>query len=144
VPDEPYEIPIGLADVKREGSDLTAFTYGMMLHDTLAAAKAVADEGIDVEVVDLRTLYPLDHETILNSVKKTGKALIVHEDNRTMGLGAEVAALIADQAFEWLDGPIHRVTGPDVPAMPYARPMEDFFLPNPKKIAAAIRDLAAY
>lgn len=144
VPDEPYEIPIGLAEVKREGTDLTVFAYGMMLHDALKAAKIVADEGIDVEVVDLRTLNPLDRETILSSVQKTGKALIVHEDNKTMGLGAEVAALIADEAFEWLDGPVRRLAGPDVPAMPYARPMEDFFLLNPDKIAAAIRDLAAY
>ncbi|MFQ5858559.1 MAG: alpha-ketoacid dehydrogenase subunit beta [Anaerolineae bacterium] len=144
VPDEPYEIPIGLAEVKREGTDLTVFAYGMMLHDTLQAAEVVAGEGIDVEVVDLRTLHPLDKETILDSVKKTSKVLIVHEDNRTMGLGAELAALIADEAFEWLDGPIQRLTGPDIPAMPYAKPMEDFFLPNPEKIAAAIHELAAY
>lgn len=144
VPDEPFEIPIGLADVKRAGTDLTVFAYGMMLHHALEAAKAVADEGLDVEVVDLRTLHPLDRQTILESAKKTGKVLIVHEDTRTMGLGAEVAALIADEAFEWLDGPIHRVTGPDIPAMPYAQPMEDFFLPNPEKIAAGIRELAAY
>ncbi|MFQ5594602.1 MAG: alpha-ketoacid dehydrogenase subunit beta [Anaerolineae bacterium] len=144
VPDEPYEIPIGLAEIKRAGTDLTVFAYGMMLHHTLEAATAVVDEGIDVEVVDLRTLHPLDKQTILESAKKTGKVLIVHEDTRTMGLGAEVAALIADEAFEWLDGPIHRVTGPDIPAMPYAKPMEDFFLPNPEKIAAGIRELAAY
>lgn len=144
VPDEPYEIPIGLAEVKREGTDLTVFAYGMMLHHVLEVAGILADEGIDIEVVDLRTLHPLDKETILGSAKKTGKVLIVHEDNRTMGLGAELAALIADEAFEWLDGPIHRVTGPDIPAMPFAKPMEDFFLPNPEKIAAGIRDLAAY
>ncbi|MFQ5341067.1 MAG: alpha-ketoacid dehydrogenase subunit beta [Anaerolineae bacterium] len=143
-PDEPFEIPIGLAEIKRAGTDLTVFAYGMMLHHTLEAAKMVAEEGIDVEVVDLRTLHPLDKQTILESAKKTGKVLIVHEDTRTMGLGAEVAALIADEAFEWLDGPIHRVTGPDIPAMPYAKPMEDFFLPNPEKIAAGIRELAAY
>jgi 2-oxoisovalerate dehydrogenase E1 component beta subunit len=144
VPDEPFEIPIGLAEVKRAGTDLTVFAYGMMLHHTLEAAEMVAEEGIDVEVVDLRTLHPLDKQTILESAKKTGKVLIVHEDTRTMGLGAELAALIADEAFEWLDGPIHRVTGPDIPAMPYAKPMEDFFLPNPEKIAAGIRELAAY
>lgn len=144
VPDEPYEVPIGAADVKREGVDLSVFAYGMMLHYALEAAEAVADEGIDVEVVDLRTLHPLDKETILNSARKTSKVLIVHEDNKTMGLAAELAALIADEAFEWLDGPIHRLTGPDVPTMPYAKPMEDFYLPNPGKIAAEIRDLAAY
>lgn len=144
VSDEPYEIPISRADVKRQGTDLTVIAYGMMLHYVLEAAEEVADEGIDVEVVDPRTLHPLDKEMILNSVKKTSKVLIVHEDTRTMGLGAELAALIADEAFEWLDGPVHRLTGPDVPAMPFAKPMEDFFLPNPEKIAAEIRDLAAY
>ena len=144
VPDEPHEIPIGVAEVKRDGRDLTVYAYGMMLHHTLEAAATVADEGIDVEVVDLRTLYPLDKETILNSARRTSKVLIVHEDNKTMGLGAELAALIADEAFEWLDGPIHRLAGPDVPAMPYAKPMEDFFLIDPDKIAAKIRDLAAY
>jgi 2-oxoisovalerate dehydrogenase E1 component beta subunit len=144
VPDEPYEVPIGKADVKREGTDLTVLTYGIMLHHTLKAAEEVAGEGIDVEVVDLRTLAPLDKATILDSARKTSKVLIVHEDNRTMGLGAELAALIADEAFEWLDGPIHRLAGPDVPAMPYAKPMERFFLINPQKIADEIRDLAAY
>ena len=144
VPDEPYEVPIGLAQVRRQGTDLTVYAYGMMLHETLAAAAEVAREGIDVEVVDLRTLYPLDQDTILESARKTGKILVVYEDNLTMGLGAEVAALIADQAFEWLDAPIRRLAGPDVPAKPYAKPMEDFFLPNRDKIAAAIRELAAY
>ncbi len=144
VPDEAYEVPIGVAEVKREGRDLTVYAYGMMLHYVLEAAETVAAEGIDVEVVDLRTLHPLDKETILNSARKTSKVLIVHEDNRTMGLGAELSALIADEAFEWLDGPIQRLAGPDVPAMPYAKPMEDYFLPNPEKITAAIRDLAAY
>jgi 2-oxoisovalerate dehydrogenase E1 component beta subunit len=144
VPDEPFEIPIGLAEVKRVGTDLSVYAYGMMLHDTLAAAETVAGEGIDVEVVDLRTLYPLDKEMILNSVKKTSKALVVYEDNLTMGLGAEVSAVIADEAFEWLDAPVRRLAGPDVPAMSYAKPMEDFFLPNRDKIAAAMRDLALY
>jgi 2-oxoisovalerate dehydrogenase E1 component beta subunit len=144
VPSEPFEIPIGRADIKREGTALSVFAYGMMLHYALEAAEEVANEGIDVEVVDLRTLAPLDKGTILNSARKTSKVLIVHEDNKTMGLGAELAALIADEAFEWLDGPIHRLAGPDVPAMPYAKPMEEFFLVNPRKIATAIRDLATY
>lgn len=144
VPDERYEVPIGVAEVKRAGRDLTLYAYGMMLHYALGVARAVASEGIDVEVVDLRTLYPLDEETILNSAKKTGKVVVVHEDNKTMGLGAELAALIADEAFEWLDGPVQRLAGPDVPAMPYAKPMEDFYLPNPEKITAAVRRLAAY
>lgn len=92
----------------------------------------------------MRTLFPVDKETILNSVRKTGKILIVHEDTRTGGLGGELAAIIAEEAFEYLDGPITRVTGPDVPAMPYNEGMEDFFLPNPEKIASAMRDLAGY
>ncbi len=144
VPDEPYTIPIGVAEVKRQGEDLTVIAYGMMLHHALEAAEIVADEGIDVEVVDPRTLSPLDRDTILESVRKTGKVLIVHEDNKTMGLGAELAALIAEEAFEWLDGPVRRLAGPDIPAMPYAEPMEEFFLVNTEKIVDAIRDLAEY
>jgi 2-oxoisovalerate dehydrogenase E1 component beta subunit len=115
-----------------------------MLHETLKAAQELAHEDISVEVVDPRTLHPLDQDTILMSVKKTGKAMIVHEDNLTLGLGAEIAALIADEAFEYLDAPVMRVAGPDVPAMPYARTMQDYFMPNAVKIAAAIRKLAAY
>jgi 2-oxoisovalerate dehydrogenase E1 component beta subunit len=97
-----------------------------------------------VEVVDLRTLSPVDHETILASVRKTSKALIVYEDNLTGGYGAEIAAIIAEKAFEHLDGPVQRLGGPDVPAMPYSHPMQEWFMLNPEKIAAAIRDLAAY
>jgi len=144
VPEEDYTIPIGLADVKRPGEDLTVITYGLMLHYTLGAAEIVADEGIDVEVVDLRTVLPLDKGTILESVKKTGKVLIVYEDNKTGGVGAEVSAIITEEAFEYLDGPVTRLASPDVPAMPYSPPMEDFLMINPEKIAAAIRDLAAY
>ena len=144
VPAGEYTVPIGKADVKREGGDLTLLTYGMMLHDSLKAAQVVSREGIEVEIVDLRTLFPPDRETILTSVKKTGKVLIVHEDTRTSGLGGELAAIIAEDAFEYLDGPIMRVTGPDVPAMPYNQGMEDFFMPDAVKIAGAIRELAAY
>ena len=102
-----------------------------MLHYCLEAADAVAREAIDVEVVDLRTLRPLDKETVLNSVKKTGKLLIVHEDNVTGGVGAEIAALVADEAFEYLDGPVTRLCGPDVPTMPFAQTLEDEYMPNP-------------
>ncbi len=144
VPDEDYVIPFGKADIKREGTDVTAIAYGLMLHETLQAAQDLAHEDINVEVVDPRTLNPLDKDTILSSVKKTGKALIVHEDNLTLGLGAEIAALIASEAFDSLDAPVMRVAGPDVPAMPYARTMQDFFLPNADKITAALRKLAAY
>ena len=99
---------------------------------------------MDVEVVDLRTLKPIDQDTVLNSVRKTGKLLIVHEDNVTGGVGAEVAALVASQAFEHLDGPITRVCGPDVPTMPFAQTLEDAYMPNANKIAQALRQLAAY
>src|SRR5581483_10913621 len=144
VPDDDYLIPFGKADIKRAGSAVTVIAYGLMLHEALQAAEELIHEDISVEVVDPRTLNPLDKDTILASVKKTGKVLIVHEDNLTLGLGAEIAAVIASEAFEFLDAPIMRVAGPDVPAMPYARPMQDFFLPNASKIGEAIRKLAAY
>lgn len=144
VPENDYVVPIGKADVKRPGRDLTVIGYGLMLHEALRAAEMVAPEGIDVEVVDLRTLAPLDKETILASVKKTSKVVIVHEDNKTGGLAGEIAAIIAEEAFEYLDGPITRVCAPDVPGVPFSHPMQDFFMPNADKIAAAIRQLAAY
>lgn len=144
VPEGEHLVPLGKAAVRREGRDLSVFAYGMMAHYALQAVEQVAKEGISAELVDLRTLTPVDKETILASVKKTSKALVVHEDNLTGGYGAEVAAIIADEAFEWLDGPVRRLCGPDVPGVPYARPMQDFFMPNPEKIAAAIRELAAY
>jgi 2-oxoisovalerate dehydrogenase E1 component beta subunit len=142
--DQDYTVPIGPAKVTREGQDLTVFAYGMMHHYALQAADAVANDGIDVEVVDLRTLYPVDRETILASVQKTSKALIVYEDNLTGGYGAEIAATIAEWGFMNLDAPIRRLAGPDVPAVPFSHPMEDWFMINPEKIEAAIRDLAAF
>ncbi len=144
VPDGDFTIPFGKADIKRQGTDLTVFAYGLMLHLTLEAAERVAKDGLSVQVVDPRTLNPLDQDTILSSVKKTGKALIVHEDNLTLGLGAEIAALISGQAFEYLDAPVMRLAGPDVPAVPFSVTMQDFFMPNADKIEAAIRKLAAY
>jgi 2-oxoisovalerate dehydrogenase E1 component beta subunit len=144
VPDESFYVPIGKADIKRAGDDLTIISYGLMLHESLKAADALIKEGVTAEVIDLRTLSPLDKDAILTSVKKTGKALIVYEDNYTGGLGGEIAAIIAENAFEYLDGPITRVAGPDIPAMPFSHPMQDFFLPNAEKIAAAARTLAAY
>lgn len=144
VPESDYVVPIGKADVKRPGRDLTVIGYGLMLHEALRAADMVAPEGIDVEVVDLRTLAPLDKEMILASVKKTSKVMIVHEDNKTGGLAGEIAAIIAEEAFDYLDGPITRVCAPDVPGVPFSHPMQDFFMPNADKIAAAIRQLAAY
>jgi 2-oxoisovalerate dehydrogenase E1 component beta subunit len=145
VPETEYTVPIGPARVAREGRDLSVFAYGMMAYYAgIAAEQAAREHGIDAEVIDLRTLLPVDKTTILESVKKTGKALIVHEDNFTMGYGAEVAAVIADEGFEYLDGPVKRLAGPDVPAMPFSHPMQEFFMPNPDKIADAIRELAGY
>ncbi len=144
VPDGDVLVPIGPAAVRREGSRLTCVAWGLMVHHCLEAAETVADEGIDAEVIDLRTLRPLDKETILRSVEKTARAMIVHEDNLTGGFGAEVAAIIADQGFDHLDAPVVRVAGPDVPAMPFNHPQEEAFLPNPAKIAEAMRRLSAY
>ena len=144
VPDEEYVLPIGKADVKRTGEDITLITYGLMLHYSLEAAGILEGDGVSVEVLDLRTLKPLDVESILESVKKTGKALIVHEDNITGGVGAEVAALLAQDAFEYLDGPVSRFCGPDVPTMPFATTLEDAYMPNADKIASALKTLARY
>ncbi|NOX62571.1 MAG: alpha-ketoacid dehydrogenase subunit beta [Chloroflexi bacterium] len=144
VPEHDYVVPIGKAAIRRTGRDLSIITYGLAMHDSLKAAEMVAAEGVDAEVIDLRTLKPLDKETILNSVRKTGKALIVHEDNLTGGIGGEIAAIIAQEAFEYLDGPVTRLAPPDVPAMPFSHPLQDAFMLNPHKIAAAMRELAAY
>ena len=143
VPDEDYEIPIGLAEVKRPGQDITVITYGAMVQESLAAAEELAQEGIDVEVVDLRSLKPLDRETVLASARRTGKIAVVHEAYRTCGVGGELAALISEEAFEWLDAPLVRITAPDTP-VPYSPPLEDAFRPDAGKIVEALRDLAAY
>jgi 2-oxoisovalerate dehydrogenase E1 component beta subunit len=144
VPDGAYLTPIGVADVKRQGEDLTCISYGYALHSCLDAAQRLEqDEGISVEVVDIRTLAPIDIETILASVRKTSKAIVVYEDNRTYGAGAEIASTIAEQALYDLDAPIVRVGGPDIPAMPFAAPLEHFFIePEPDQIYARIRELA--
>lgn len=142
--DEEVLVPIGQSKVTRQGADVSVFAYGMMHYYCLQAAEQVAAEGIDVEVVDLRTLLPIDMDTLMASIEKTGKALIVHEDNLTGGYGAEIAARLADQAFTMLDAPVKRLAGPDIPAMPYSHPLQDWFMPGPDKMAAAIRDLAAY
>lgn len=142
--DEEVLVPLSRARTSRTGEDLSVFAYGMMHHYCLQAADILAEEGIDVEVVDLRTLLPLDKETVLGSVRKTGKALIVYEDNLTGGYGAEIAAIIADEAFTDLDAPIRRLAGPDVPAMPYSHPLQNWFMLNTEKIATSMRDLAAY
>jgi 2-oxoisovalerate dehydrogenase E1 component beta subunit len=143
VPVEDYVVPIGMAEVKRPGEDITVIAYGAMVHESLLAAEELAGEGIDVEVVDLRSLKPLDRETVLASARKTGKIAIVHEAYRTGGMGGELAALISEEAFEWLDAPLVRVTAPDTP-VPYSAGLEDAFRPNAAKIVAALQDLAAY
>ena len=123
---------------------MSCFAWGLMTHFCVEAALQLDAEGVSVEVVDLRTLAPLDRETILGSVRKTGKAMVVHEDNLTGGFGAEVSAIISEHAFEDLDGPVVRVAAPDIPAMPFNGPQEEFFMPSPQKIADAMRKLAAY
>ena len=144
VPDDEYTLPIGKADLKREGSDVTIITYGLMLHHCLEAAETVEMDDIDVEVLDLRTVRPLDTDAILTTTRKTGKVLIVHEDNKALGIGAEVSAIISENAFEYLDGPVARLAGPEIPAMPFAPPLEDMYMIDSEKIANSIRQLAEY
>jgi pyruvate/2-oxoglutarate/acetoin dehydrogenase E1 component len=144
LPSEDYVVPLGKAIMRREGEDMTILTYGAMVHQSLKAAQTLEEEDdLDVEVIDLRSLTPLDRETILESVKHTNKVLIVHEDTLTGGIGAELAAILSEDLFEYLDGPITRVAAPDAP-FPYAPPLEDAFLPNEDKILNAARKLAAY
>ncbi|OJX46039.1 MAG: alpha-ketoacid dehydrogenase subunit beta [Chloroflexi bacterium 44-23] len=144
VPEGEYIVPIGPANITKSGEDLTIFAYGMMHFYALKAAENLEKEGISVEVVDLRTLVPVDKDTILKSVKKTGKALVVHEDNLTGGYGGEIAAIIAEHAFTYLDAPVRRLAGPDVPAVPFSHPMQEWFMVNEDKIMNAARELANY
>lgn len=145
VPEGEYLTPIGPANIAREGDELTIYAYGMMAHYARIAAERVAHEdGLEVELVDLRTLVPLDCETVLNSFKKTGKALIVYEDNKFLGYGAEIAAMLSDEAFEYMDAPIKRLAAPDVPGVPFSHPIQEAYMINPDKIVDAIRELAAY
>jgi 2-oxoisovalerate dehydrogenase E1 component beta subunit len=144
LPDGDYTVPIGPAELRREGDDVTVISYGLMAHECLEAANELAAEGIEATVLDLRTLAPLDRAAILDAASRTGKVLIVHEDNLTGGIGGEVAAIVAEHAFDSLDAPIRRLASPDVPAMPFNEGMEEYCLPSREKIAAAMRDLAAY
>ncbi len=141
VPEEDYTVPLGEATIAREGSDVSLYAYGAMLHVALQAAEAAAQEGVDVEVVDLRTLMPLDIDTIMASFEKTGKAVILYEAPRTCGYGAEIAALIAEQGIDYLEAPIVRVGGFDTP-FPYA--LEDVYMPDADRVLRAIRKVAAY
>ncbi|MDB4896149.1 MAG: branched-chain alpha-keto acid dehydrogenase beta subunit [Firmicutes bacterium] len=144
VPEGDYIIPIGKADVKRDGTDITVITYGKAVHFCLEAAEELAKEGHSALVLDLRTLLPLDREAIMTAARKTGKVLIVHEAGKTHGIGAEVAALIAEECLFDLDAPVQRLCGPDIPAMPYAGPMEKFYMLSPEKCLEAMRTLAQF
>jgi 2-oxoisovalerate dehydrogenase E1 component beta subunit len=145
VPEVGYSVPLDKARVHREGSDITVISYGLMLYTALEVAHKLSDEpGIEVEVVEPRTLYPLDKGTILDSAKKTGKVLVVSEANLTGSVSGEIAAIVAHEAFEWLDGPVMRLGSPDVPAAAFAKPMMDFFVPDGEKIEEAILELARY
>jgi pyruvate/2-oxoglutarate/acetoin dehydrogenase E1 component len=143
VPSEDYIVPIGKAATRREGTDISIITYGAMVYKALEAAAQLEQEGIDIEVIDLRTLAPLDREAIVETVKKTSKVIILHEATRTGGIAGEIAAIINEGAFEHLDGPITRVTSIDTP-VPYAPPLEEFFLPQVDDVLKAARSLAAY
>lgn len=143
VPAEDYVLPLGQADIKREGTEISLITYGAMVQQGLEAADQMSEQGVEVELVDLRTLYPLDTDTILASARKTGKVLIVHEAPQVCGIGAEIAALIAQEAFRDLDAPVMRLTAPHTP-VPFSPPLEDLYLPNTTTIANKLKDLASY
>jgi 2-oxoisovalerate dehydrogenase E1 component beta subunit len=143
VPDADYIVPIGKAAVRREGADLSIITFGAMVHTALDAARQLADDGIEAEVLDLRSLAPLDREAILESVAKTSRALLLYEARRTGGIGGELAAIIAEEAFEYLDAPVVRVASQDAP-VPYAPPLESAFLPSAAKVVEAARTLVKY
>ena len=143
VPDTDYVVPIGKAIVRREGQDVSIITFGSMVHTALDAARRLDDEGVAVEVVDLRTLLPLDRDAVLASAAKTGKVILLHEATRTGGIGAELAALIAEDAFEYLDGPPVRVASLDSP-VPYSPPLEQAFMPTVDKVMTAVKKLVAY
>src|SRR2546425_1010367 len=144
VPKGEYLIPLQVARTVREGTDVPVYCYGLMVLYALEAAKVLESEGVNVEIIDLRTVYPLDRQAIIASARKTGKSLVLYEDNFSVAVGSEVAAIIADEAWRWLDAPVKRLGGLDVPAMPYAPAMEEAFMPNPEKIAKALRELAAF
>ena len=143
LPEEDYTVEIGKAAVRRSGSDISVITYGAMVFVALDAAKELEKEGIDVEVVDLRSLLPYDRGTVLESVKRTNKVILLHEDTKTGGFSGELAAAISEEAFDHLDGPIRRITAPDTP-VPYSPPLEEFFLPKVSDVVRVARELNAY
>jgi 2-oxoisovalerate dehydrogenase E1 component beta subunit len=143
VPDGEVVVPIGKARVARPGKSVSIVTYAAMLHVALEAAEGAARDGIDVEILDLRTLLPLDEEAVIATAVKTGKVLVLHEATRTGGPGGEIAAVISERAFEYLDAPVIRMAPPDTP-VPYSPPLEEYFLPNAEKVGKAIRALYDY
>jgi 2-oxoisovalerate dehydrogenase E1 component beta subunit len=144
IPDGDAVVPIGKADIKREGKDISLIAYGLMLTYCLEVAEKLAADGISAEVLDLRTIKPIDQAAIVDTARKTGKVLVVHEDNRFAGIAAEVMAIIMENAFDALDAPVMRFTGPDVPAMPFNHVLEEAFMPNVEKILVKAKELAAY
>jgi 2-oxoisovalerate dehydrogenase E1 component beta subunit len=143
VPEERYTVPIGKARLHREGDDVSVITWGAMVHTAAEAAETLEAEGISVEIVDLRSVLPWDEEAVLASVRKTSKALVLHEDTHTGGFGAEILATIAEQAFEDLDGPVRRITAPDSP-VPFSPPLEKAYIPQVEDVVAGVRELASY
>lgn len=144
VPEEDYTVPIGKADIKREGDDITIITYGLAVHFALEVAKKLEQEGISIHVLDLRTVYPLDQEAIIQAAKKTGKILLITEANKEGSIMSEVSAIIAEHCLFDLDAPIQRLAGPDIPSMPYAAALEKYFMINPTKIEKAVRELVEF
>jgi 2-oxoisovalerate dehydrogenase E1 component beta subunit len=144
VPDGDYTVALNCARIAREGQDIVVFTYGVMVHTALEAVQRLSRDGFECEVVDLRSLRPLDRNTIISSAKKCGKVLVVQEANLAVSVASEVAAIVAEECFEYLDAPVMRIGGPEIPAMPYSPPLERFYLLNADKVEAALRSLAAY
>ena len=143
VPEERYTVPFGQARLHREGDDITVVTWGAMVYTADEAANTLADEGVSVEIVDLRTIIPWDKEAVLKSVEKTSKVLVLHEDTRTGGFGAEIVATITEEAFENLDAPVRRITAPDSP-VPFSPPLEKAYIPQVEDVVAGLKDLAGY
>lgn len=144
IPEEDYVVPLDKANVVREGSDISVISYGAMLQHAIKAAEELAKDGIDAEVVDVRSLYPLDKETLINTAKKTGKVLLVTEDNQEGSIMSEISAILAEHALFYLDAPIRRLAGPDVPAMPFAINLEREFVVSDQQVLDAMRELAEF
>ncbi len=144
VPEGEYVVPIGKGRVVREGRDLSCITYGATVHEAATAAERLASQGIQVEVIDLRSVRPLDRDLIVSSARKTGKVLVAHEANLALGVGAEVAAIVAEECFQQLDAPVMRLGGPEIPAIPFAESLAEVYCLGPDKIEAKLRELAAY